>query len=808
MRMDQPAGPTESPGFARFRPHLPLAILVVLPCLLVGWALRSGGMLYGMDMLTGSYYIRAFVGHELAEGRVGQWDPNSMCGFPLMAALQSGVFYPLTWPILILGPGAFWNYTVLIHLILAGLFAYAWLRQGLSLSPWAALLGGIVSMLSGYLLTHMYAGHISQISAYPWLAGLLWRTERLLLQPTLKRWTLLAVAMALLILPGFPQFAFFGGLLLGVRLVLHVLQNPAERKQRLKIAAAAAGAAALGALFAAPQLLPTMELIPRAQRVSINTYEFATTYSLPFENLLTLLAPSLFGDGNHIPYWGRSLIWEICGFVGLGTLALGALAIGGRHPQRFVWAGLAITALLLALGPATPLFKIFYHVVPGVSLFRAPGRYLALFTLALSALSAIGLDRWLNDEEGLRRATLKTGIGAAAVLVALLLCFFFGSKPERGNSDFWQGVLAAEESGPESYSLAELRRRFPDFPETSYAEARKSLIWAGLSLAIVTAGFLAHARGLLRGRHAAAIVAAVVVFDLASFGSRFLKGVPDTDMPWPQEFADFVRKQPEGPFRIASPGKENVKHVGKSQMAGIHHVGGYESMLLRSYSELMNVVCGQPADKPTVMATIIGPDPVLDMLGVKFWLLPKGMPLPPGWKKIAWVDDCEIFESPAPFRRAFLVPKAVSLPLRDVRLQYLASPTTDLKKFVVLETPEPAYAVPREGDLGSARILSYGTGWYEIAAETASGAYLVLTEADYPGWEAKVDGTPAEILRANHFVQALWLPPGKHQIRFEYHSRWLGLGFLLCLLAAALPAGLAILGRLRKAPATSTAAPS
>ena len=76
---------------------------------------------------------------------------------------------------------------------------------------------------------------------------------------------------------------------------------------------------------------------------------------------------------------------------------------------------------------------------------------------------------------------------------------------------------------------------------------------------------------------------------------------------------------------------------------------------------------------------------------------------------------------------------------------------------------------------------------------------------DYPGWEAKIDGASAEILRANHFVQALWLPPGKHQVRFEYHSRRLFLGFLLALFAAALPAVLAILRRRRATPATSTA---
>src|SRR4051812_42055460 len=206
-----PAG-SRPPAFQR---RLPVGILIVLPCLLVAWRIAPQSMPFGMDMATGSYYIRALVGQELAQGRLASWDPYSMCGFPLMAALQSAVFYPLTWPVLLLGPGLFWTATVVAHLILSGLFAYSWLHRGLSITRWGAFVGACVFMLSGYFLSHVYGGHISQISAYPWMAALLWRTERLLHRPTLKRGTLLAASVALLTLPGFPQFLFFGLLLLG-----------------------------------------------------------------------------------------------------------------------------------------------------------------------------------------------------------------------------------------------------------------------------------------------------------------------------------------------------------------------------------------------------------------------------------------------------------------------------------------------------------------------------------------------------------------------------------------------------------------
>ena len=140
----------------------------------------------------------------------------------------------------------------------------------------------------------------------------------------------------------------------------------------------------------------------------------------------------------------------------------------------------------------------------------------------------------------------------------------------------------------------------------------------------------------------------------------------------------------------------------------------------------------------------------------------------------------------------------MTIPSRDERLQFLLNPGTDFRKVVVLETSVPMRPPAGAGDAGRATLRSPGPGRYEIAAETPSAGYLVLTETNYPGWEARVDGAPAEILRANHLVQALWLSPGKHQVQFEFHSRWLGLGFLLGALAAAGPAGWAVLRRRRR----------
>jgi uncharacterized membrane protein YfhO len=44
----------------------------------------------------------------------------------------------------------------------------------------------------------------------------------------------------------------------------------------------------------------------------------------------------------------------------------------------------------------------------------------------------------------------------------------------------------------------------------------------------------------------------------------------------------------------------------------------------------------------------------------------------------------------------------------------------------------------------------------------------VFARAWYPGWRARIDGQPAELLRANFAFQALAVAPGAHHIELEY----------------------------------------
>ena len=62
---------------------------------------------------------------------------------------------------------------------------------------------------------------------------------------------------------------------------------------------------------------------------------------------------------------------------------------------------------------------------------------------------------------------------------------------------------------------------------------------------------------------------------------------------------------------------------------------------------------------------------------------------------------------------------------------------------------------------------------------------LVLSEADYPGWRAEVNGQPARIYRVNGLLRGVMVPAGSSRVTFRYAPAWLPIGGGLTLAAFA-----------------------
>ena len=98
---------------------------------------------------------------------------------------------------------------ILGHLVFTGLGMLLLARRAVGLPRLPALVAAISYMATPALLAHLGAGHVTIVQTvawYPWLALACWATVR---EP--RRWgALLGICIALVLLAGHPQMAYYG----------------------------------------------------------------------------------------------------------------------------------------------------------------------------------------------------------------------------------------------------------------------------------------------------------------------------------------------------------------------------------------------------------------------------------------------------------------------------------------------------------------------------------------------------------------------------------------------------------------------
>jgi hypothetical protein len=380
--------------------YWPIVILLLLTLLFYHRLAFSGLILGRGDTFAYFYPYWSARAAALAQGHLPLWSPDIFLGVPLLANPQLGTFYPLNW-LPLAAPTAV-GIHILLH-VFWGLWGAYRLARRMTLDVLPALTAAVVFGLGGYVSAHVE--QINQLQGLAWLPWLLLLYHQALSRP--RRYVpLLAAALALQFFTGHTQTVFTSVVALGLFSLsaLPSIRRLARALLRLGLAGA------LAALLAIPQVIPTLELISLSNRSGGLTVNAATSFSFN---------PLVAGRGL-LPSYDGLLFGEFVAYVGVAGLGLALIgAFTAPRRQRWLWLGLALVGLLLALGEFNPLYPLLLRL-PGFSLFRVPARWLALFALGMALLAGLGLQhlRGLARRYYLMIGAVVGGLAVSSLLTA------------------------------------------------------------------------------------------------------------------------------------------------------------------------------------------------------------------------------------------------------------------------------------------------------------------------------------------------------------------------------------------------------
>lgn len=350
----------------------------------------------------------------LAQGQLPLWTPDLFMGVPLLANSQLGTFYPLNWLLRNFSAPEAIRLSILMHIYLALLGAYALTRTLLTGRGWPRELGAIVAAvmfgLGGYVGAHVE--QINQLQGIAWLPWLV-----LIYHHALRRkWLipLLAMGIALQFFSGHTQMVFIMVVCLGVYGLAqswHGLTQETLRQSLISLLVLG-GAGLISIVLILPQALPTVELMDVSNRRGGMNANQALAFSLN---------PLLAGRGL-LPSYDAMVFGEYIGYGGIVGIALACVGLLSplQQARRWPWLVLVIVGFALAFGEFNPL-NWTLATLPGFNLFRVPARWLVFVALGGAVLAGMGTQRLLLQREQLPRRVFVALIASVAVLAAASL---------------------------------------------------------------------------------------------------------------------------------------------------------------------------------------------------------------------------------------------------------------------------------------------------------------------------------------------------------------------------------------------------
>lgn len=765
--MDRPVdgeGPRITAGTAMLV-YFGLAVVYFLPAFL------PGRHIYGSDYLAGGFFFQEFISERLAAGALPKWVPYIYGGLPLFSNPGS-TFYPFRFLADVLfAPQRILPTLFVIQFGLAGTGMYLLMRE-LGTRRWVAFVTGLAFQFTGLMMSFVLAGHDGRVIVATYAPMVFFFLHRGIRTGGLTSFAGAAATMGFALLSFQIQSNYYlllAGAFWALFCLFH-LDVVRDRSALVRRVVLGLAAVAFAFAMAAVNFLPFLDYVDASPRGGAEGrgYAYSTSWSMPPEEITGLALPEHAGVGVE-NYQGRNPFKLHTEYVGATVVLLVLLGAGmkRRDPRWWFFLGLAVFALTLSFGGHTPLYRLYYEILPGTKRFRAPSVSFFLVSTALVAMAGLTLERLATARDTRSDAENRdwTGRGrwivaAVAALAVLVL------------------LLAAAGNDGSAYDRALV---IGAFRLAVFVGLAGAVLWAWMSTRMPTAP-------------AVAVLAVITVADLWIVDREFFETVDGPEFMFaPDDVADFLRAQPQ-PFRVwVLPRLAGVtqppywNHGDYLMRFDIDQAGGEHGNHIQRYGEYAGAGQQVYVDWHNYLEDLRQllqgaeeggrPAPFLSAANIRYIVSTVRLQ---GLTEAFLGRAGVVYENPHALPRAYLAGEIAVADQGESALELFRQASFDPARTAVVEAAlaEPLPQGPLEG---SAAVQVYEPDRVVVDVETSRRAMLVLADNHYPGWQATVDGERTVVHRVNHTFRGVAVPAGRHEVVFSFRPADLGLGFAIYL---------------------------
>lgn len=299
----------------------------------------------------------------------------------------------------------------------------------------------------------------------------------------------------------------------------------------------------------------------------------------------------------------------------------------------------------------------------------------------------------------------------------------------------------------------------------------------------------------LKNKYLRIALLVLIVFELFSYNQKFIRTADLPTANFDQKLINLFKNE-RTPARILInyPVTSRVRSDIDFEASAYYQLfstGGYNPIILKNYYQFIDLLNQSPASSIPYYNVEIPPLKTnaenLDFLNTKYLLADKLDDTVEETKNSKYSVISEginyrLYLNRDFSQRFFLVYSPIYYLNPDEERELFLNKNIMLKKDVLLKgiaNTNDTISNNCDHTSDSVQMLDYQINKIKLSVSTNCGGWLSSSEIYYPGWKAKLDGKPINILLSNKAFRTIFVPKGNHSLEYYYDPVIYKLGLIV-----------------------------